>query len=89
MSDSKRDKYKRKTWVTVSNCNEGDAYVPASSEYDCHNVTALHTSRAENIISSLDSADYDIKCKIERIVFTFTSRDQGWEENFGLKLLAI
>jgi len=29
--------------------------------------------------------------KTEKVVFRFTNRDQGWEENFGLKgmLLAI
>jgi len=37
------------------------------------------------------SADYDIRRKIEKVVFRFTSRDQGWEEDLGLDgiLLAV
>ena len=37
------------------------------------------------------SADYDIRRKIEKVVFRITSRDQGWEEDFGWEgiLLAV
>jgi len=34
---------------------------------------------SRRVKTSLDSADFDM---IEKVVFTFMSRDQGWEENF-------
>jgi len=38
---------------------------------------------SRRVKTSLDSADYDMRWKIEKVVFIFMGRDQGWEENFG------
>jgi len=37
---------------------------------------------SRRVKTSLDCADFDMRWKIEKVVVTFMSRDQGWEENF-------
>jgi len=51
------------------------------------NYRGIKTSLAR---AACKSADHDIRRKIEKVVFRFTSRDQGWED-FGLEgiLLAV
>jgi len=35
--------------------------------------------------AAYNTVDIDIRRKIEKVVFRFTSRDQGWEEESGSK----
>lgn len=62
----------------------------------CFCLVTLPIPHSRRIKTSLEraacsNAGYDMRRKTEKVVFRFTNRDQGWEENFGLKgmLLAI
>jgi len=52
------------------------------------NSRGIETSLTQ---TACKSANYDIRRKIEKVVFRFTSRDQGWEEDFEWQgmLLAV
>jgi len=56
----------------------------------CFCLVTLPIPNSWRIKTSLEqaacsNADYDMRWKIEKVVFRFSNRDQGWEENFGLK----
>jgi len=37
----------------------------------------------------LKGENYDMRQKIEKVVFRFTSRDQGWGKNFRFKVMLL